>query len=135
MAPEPIQTAYFINLSRQSVCRLHVYPLIVARQRLRINPPIVVRQSLGKTSPRQKFTLNNRRIFGRVVFFAARVLSRKESRRLILSRTFWFFFLASDLPLFLERVPLHQQHVWFMHDGAQIHFFFHYQTALEPGFW
>jgi hypothetical protein len=33
MAPEPISTAYFINLSHQSVC-LHVYPPIVARQGL-----------------------------------------------------------------------------------------------------
>jgi hypothetical protein len=31
MAPEPISTAYVINLPHQSVC---LYPLIVARQRL-----------------------------------------------------------------------------------------------------
>jgi hypothetical protein len=30
---QPISTAYFINPSHQSVC-LHVYPFIVARQRL-----------------------------------------------------------------------------------------------------
>jgi hypothetical protein len=33
MAPELISTAYFINPSRQSVC-LHVYPPIIARQRI-----------------------------------------------------------------------------------------------------
>jgi hypothetical protein len=33
MALEPISTAYFINLSQQSLC-LYVYPPIVARQRL-----------------------------------------------------------------------------------------------------
>jgi hypothetical protein len=36
MAPEPISTACFINPSHQSVC-------------LYVNPPIVVRQRLGKT--------------------------------------------------------------------------------------
>jgi hypothetical protein len=34
--PEPISTAYFINPSHKSVC-LHMYPTIVARQRLRKN--------------------------------------------------------------------------------------------------
>jgi hypothetical protein len=32
-APEPISTAYFINLSHQPVC-LYVYPHILARQQL-----------------------------------------------------------------------------------------------------
>jgi hypothetical protein len=32
MAPEPISTMYFINLSYQSLC-LYVYPPIVARRR------------------------------------------------------------------------------------------------------
>jgi hypothetical protein len=32
MAPEPISTAYFVNLSNQSLC-LYVYSLLVARQR------------------------------------------------------------------------------------------------------
>jgi hypothetical protein len=36
MAPEPISTAYFINLSRHSTY-LHVYPATVARQRLAKN--------------------------------------------------------------------------------------------------
>jgi hypothetical protein len=36
MALEPISTAYFINLSHQSVC-LYVYSPIVARQRLAKN--------------------------------------------------------------------------------------------------
>jgi hypothetical protein len=33
MATEPIPTAYYINPSHQSVC-LHVYPLVVTKQRL-----------------------------------------------------------------------------------------------------
>jgi hypothetical protein len=33
MAPDPISTAYFINLSHQSVC-LFVFPLIVVRQQI-----------------------------------------------------------------------------------------------------
>jgi hypothetical protein len=33
MEPVPISTAYFINPSHQSVC-LHVYPFIVAMERL-----------------------------------------------------------------------------------------------------
>jgi hypothetical protein len=36
MAPEPISTTYIINPTHRSVC-LYVYPLIVARQRLRKN--------------------------------------------------------------------------------------------------
>jgi hypothetical protein len=47
MAPEPILTAYFINLSHQSAC-LYMYPLIVARQWLGKNPPDVGRQWLDK---------------------------------------------------------------------------------------
>jgi hypothetical protein len=31
-------------------------------------------------------------------------------------------FLANDLPVQLEHVPLHQQRMWFMHDGAPPHF-------------
>jgi hypothetical protein len=31
-------------------------------------------------------------------------------------------FLVTDLPVLLEHVPLHQQHMWFMHDGAPSHF-------------
>jgi hypothetical protein len=46
-APEPLSTAYFINLSHQYVC-LYVNPLIIARQRLGKNPPTVSRQGLGK---------------------------------------------------------------------------------------
>jgi hypothetical protein len=72
MAPKPMSVAYFINLSRQSVC-LHVYPPILARQRL------------GKKSYRvNEYTRKNRRIL-RVISYAVRVVS-KESRRLVLPR-------------------------------------------------
>jgi hypothetical protein len=66
LAPEAISTTYFVNPSYQSVC-LHVYPSLVARQRL------------GKTLPQHEYTCNNRRIAGRVVLYAVRVVS-KESR-------------------------------------------------------
>jgi hypothetical protein len=65
MASEPISTAYFINPSHQSVC-LYVYPPIVARQRLGRHVPVAVN------------TLNNRRIVGGVVFYAARVVSKES---------------------------------------------------------
>jgi hypothetical protein len=53
MAPEPISTAYFINPSHQSV---YVYPLIVARELLGKNPPIVATQRLGKNVAAAKNT-------------------------------------------------------------------------------
>jgi hypothetical protein len=71
MAPEPISTAYFINSSNLSVC---VSP-VVARQRLRKNVTEVT-------------NTRNNRIVGRVIFCAVRVLS-KESRRLVLHRTYY----------------------------------------------
>jgi hypothetical protein len=55
------------------VC-LYVYPSVVARQRL------------GKNVTAATNTRNNRRIVGRVVSYAVRVVS-EDSRRLILSRT------------------------------------------------
>jgi hypothetical protein len=65
MAPEPISTAYFINPTHQSMCR-YVYPLIVARKRL------------GKDRYRGKgYIRNNRRIAGRVVSYAIRLILRK----------------------------------------------------------
>jgi hypothetical protein len=57
MTSEPISTAYFINPSPHSVC-LYVYPSIVARQRL------------GNNVTAATNTLNNRRIIGRVAFYA-----------------------------------------------------------------
>jgi hypothetical protein len=32
-----------------------------------------------------------------------------------------FLFLVDDLPVMLEHARLHQQHAWFMHDGASPH--------------
>jgi hypothetical protein len=81
MTPEPISTAYFINPSHQSV-----YPPIVARQRIRKMCPSRARQRLDKHVPATTNTRNNRRIVGRFIFFAVRILS-KESRRSVLPRT------------------------------------------------
>jgi hypothetical protein len=65
IAPETISTAYFLNLSDQSLC-LFVYPLIVARQRLG-----------KKTLLRNECTGNSIRIIGLVVFYAIRVSEGK----------------------------------------------------------
>jgi hypothetical protein len=70
MAPESIWTAHFINPYHQSVC-LYTYTPIVARQRL------------SKYIPAATNARNNRRNFGRVVFYMIRVMSKK-SRRLML---------------------------------------------------
>jgi hypothetical protein len=88
MAPEPISTAYFINPCHQSVC-LYVYLFIVARQRLGKNVS-------AATNTRRY----NRRIVGRVVFCADRVLS-KESRRLVLPRTYCYF--IGQIPFVLPK--------------------------------
>jgi hypothetical protein len=66
MAPEPISTAYFINPSHQSVC-------------LYVSPPIVARQRKGKKKGYRgnEYARNNRRIVGRVFFYAVCVVSRK----------------------------------------------------------
>jgi hypothetical protein len=61
LAPEPISTAYFINLYHQSVC-LHVYSAIVARQ---------------KRYRGNEYTRNNKRIVGRVVSYAVSVVSKE----------------------------------------------------------
>jgi hypothetical protein len=72
LEPKPISTAYFINPFHQSVC-LYMHPTIVARQRL------------GKNFYRgNEYTRNNKRIIGRVIFYAAHVVS-KESRRLVIN--------------------------------------------------
>jgi hypothetical protein len=70
--PEPVSPAQSKYPSHQSV-----YPPIFARQRLGNNPPIVARQRLGKNVTAATNTRNNRRIVGRVVFYVARVVSRK----------------------------------------------------------
>jgi hypothetical protein len=76
MAHDPISTAYFINPTRQSVCTCI--------------PPIVARQRLGKNvTARKKYTDNNRRIVGYVIFYAVRVVS-EGSKRLVLPRTSCF---------------------------------------------
>jgi hypothetical protein len=77
MALEPIPTAYFINHSHRSLC-LHVYPPIIARQRLGINVT-----SGTNTYAKIQF------IVGRLVFYAVRVALR-ESMQLYLPRTSCF---------------------------------------------
>jgi hypothetical protein len=77
IVPEPISTAYFINSSHQSVS-------------LYMQSPIVSRQRLGKNITAENgYTPSNRRIVGRVVFYAIRVVW-KESRRLVLPWTSCF---------------------------------------------
>jgi hypothetical protein len=65
MTPEPISAEYFINPSHQPVC-LHVYPPSVARQRI------------DKHGPSAKNTRNNRRIVGRIVFYAVHAVSKES---------------------------------------------------------
>jgi hypothetical protein len=110
MAPEPISTAYFINLSHQSVC-------LLGNGSVKCIPLFIARQRLGKHITAATNTRNIRRIVGRVclwvslcislsllgnnsikmftrqriivgsfVFYTVRVVS-KESRRLVLPWT------------------------------------------------
>jgi hypothetical protein len=72
MAHKPISTMYFINPSHQSVC-LYVYPTIVARQRL------------GKHIPAATNTRNIKKLVGRIVFCAVRVLSKETVCLCVLS--------------------------------------------------
>jgi hypothetical protein len=76
MALEPISATHIINPSHRSV-RVYVYPTIVARQRL------------DKDVTTATNTRNNRRIVGRVVLYAGRVISKK-SRRLVPPRTSFY---------------------------------------------
>jgi hypothetical protein len=49
----------------------------------------------------------------------------------------YYHLLANDLPVLLEHVPRNQQqHMWFVHDGAQgTTFSLYCQTVPEPDFW
>jgi hypothetical protein len=61
MTSEPIPTAYFTNLSHQSVC-LYVYR-------------IITRQRLGKKDNRgNEYTRSNTRIVGSLAFYVVRVV-------------------------------------------------------------
>jgi hypothetical protein len=51
------------------------------------NPPIVARQRLGKQVSAATNTRKNRKVVGRVDFYAVRAVS-KESMRLVLARTY-----------------------------------------------
>jgi hypothetical protein len=63
MAAEPISTANFINPSHQSVSVCVFF--------------IVARQRLGENVTAETNIRNNRRIFGRIVLYPVRVVSRK----------------------------------------------------------
>jgi hypothetical protein len=65
MAIEPISTAYFKNTSRRLCACMCI-------------PPIVARQRLGKHVPAATNTRNSRRIDGRVIVYAVRVLSKES---------------------------------------------------------
>jgi hypothetical protein len=75
MAPEPISTAYFINLSHQFVCSY-------------VHAHLAARQQPDKKVTAGTNTRNNRSIVGRVIFYAVRVVSKK-TRKLILPRTYF----------------------------------------------
>jgi hypothetical protein len=85
MATESIAAAHFINASHLSVC-LYLYP-----------PPFGDRQRLGKHVPAAVNTRNNRKIVGRVNFYAVRVLS-KESQRVCLYPPVVTRQLGKDVP-------------------------------------
>jgi hypothetical protein len=88
MAPEPISGAYFINPYHQSVCQICI-------------SPIVARQRLGKHVPAATNTRNNRRIVGRVVLYAIRVVA-KESIPRIIPRNYYVIYspFSSNIPPF-----------------------------------
>jgi hypothetical protein len=66
---------YFINPSHQSVC-------------LYMQPPIIAEKRLGKHVPAATNTRNNKIIIRRIVFYAARVVS-KESLWVCLCMSLW----------------------------------------------
>jgi hypothetical protein len=74
MVSEPVWTACIINTSAQSLW-LYMYSPIVVRQ-----------QVLKNVTVTTKYTFNSRRIVGRFVFYAVRVIS-KQNRQLIHPRT------------------------------------------------
>jgi hypothetical protein len=76
MAPEPISTAYFVNPSHRFVC-------MCIPQSLPCNSSV-------KSYRGNDYTRNNRRTVGRVVFCAVCVAS-KESRPLVLPRTYCLY--------------------------------------------
>jgi hypothetical protein len=75
MAHEPISMVYFIYPFHQSVC-LYVCMCI---------PLSLLGNGWVKSYCGNEYTRNNRRIVGRVVFYAVRVIL-KENRQLILPR-------------------------------------------------
>jgi hypothetical protein len=75
MGTEPIPKAYFIN-SSTGLC----VPMC--------NPPVVARQRLGKHGPTKTNERNNRKIVGRVIFYAVGAIS-KESLWVCISPYRW----------------------------------------------
>jgi hypothetical protein len=85
--PEPISTACFINPPYQSVC-LYVYPLSLLGNGW-------VKILLQNRYCSIEYIVSNRRIVRCIIFCTVRV-GLKESRRLVLSRTF-FCVLRNEL--------------------------------------
>jgi hypothetical protein len=66
MAPEPISTAFLINLSYQSVSMCKSLLLLLGKGSVRCIILFIVRQRFGKHFPAPMNTYNNRRIVGHV---------------------------------------------------------------------
>jgi hypothetical protein len=84
-----------LNISFTSVCIYTMYPLTVARQRLRQNPPIVAMQRFGKevtAATNTKTTIEELLD----VSISMRSVSYQGKRRLVLPRTCLYFKIYKD---------------------------------------
>jgi hypothetical protein len=70
-APEPISTAYFVNLSYQSVSVCVSLLSLLGNGLVECIPPFISRQRLGKYVLVANNTRNNRRIVGRVCLWVS----------------------------------------------------------------
>jgi hypothetical protein len=73
MAPEPISTACFCVWVCVCVC-----VCVRARVRPSVRPSIIIKQGLGEHVRAATLARDNRRIIGRIIFFAVRVISKKR---------------------------------------------------------
>jgi hypothetical protein len=77
MTPDSISTPYFINPSHESVS-LHASPIsLLGNGSVKLTPSFTARQRLDKYLPAAVNPRKYRRIVGRVVFYAVRVVSSK----------------------------------------------------------
>jgi hypothetical protein len=74
MATESISVAYFIHLSRRSLC-MCIPPIVDRQGSVKCIPPFGARQRFGKHVPAATTTRYSRFV-GRVIFCAIRVLSK-----------------------------------------------------------